>query len=160
MSNAGDMNRTTKFALWGAVGFGVGGAIGGITIVLTEYTGPLLMMKLWFLGLGVFLQGAFGGLALGVANRLSLKRIIVIVISTGTGFIAGLWAGFGIYFIMSMGYRLATFSIVSWGVIAGAIGGLGLGLAIWGWDKILVLTFVGALTCGWQQVYFAHRDWF
>ena len=160
MTKGQEVKRIGRFALFGAIGFGIGSVIGGIAIVLTEYTGPLLMMKLWSLGLGVFLQGAFGGLALGVLNRMSWKRIIVIVISTGTGFLAGLWAGFGVYFVMSMGYSFATFGIVLWGVIAGAIGGLGLGLAIWGWDKILVLSFIGALTCGWQQVYFAYRDWF
>ena len=155
-----EMNRISKFALWGAAGFGSGGAIGGTAIVLIEYTGPLLMMKLWLLGLGVFLQGAFGGLALGLVKRLNWKRITRIVVSTGIGFLAVLWAGFGVYFVMSMGYSLATFGIVLWGVIAGAIGGLGLGLAIWGCDRILVLSFIGALTCGWQQVYFAYRDWF
>ena len=127
------------FALWGAVGFGIGGAIGSIT--------P------WPVGFVV--PGAVGGASLGLALK-GWKRAGLLALAGAVGYVAGLMAAFSIAFTFSdMGGEWWQFIL---GAIIGAVIGVSLGLALRNWVGAGLLALAGAI--GFGIGYAAHLTWY
>jgi len=135
------MKGIARFALWGAIGFCVGGAIGG-TITGDSNT---------FLGFTVL--GVFGGASLGFVSK-GWKGAVFLALAGGAGFIAGTFLSV----IVGMGlgltlpnpineiYRLVSPFIM--GTIIGAVGGIALGLALKDLRGAGLLALAGAIGFG------------
>ena len=135
------MKRITRFALWGAVGFCVGGAIGGaITSNLDTF-------------MGLAILGIFGGASLGFVLK-GWKGAILLALAGGAGFVVGTFLS--VIIGMALGltlpktiseiYGLVTPFIM--GAITGAIGGMALGLALKDWRVAGHLALAGAVGFG------------
>jgi hypothetical protein len=98
------------FALCGATGFGVGGALSFLFLAFV---------------------GAFGGASLGVALRDRKKAVLLAVV----GSIA---FGIGLGFIGMIIWAMTSLSVLG-GVVGGAIGGAALGLAHKGFKGAVTL---------------------
>ena len=128
MTNVQEMKRIARFALYGAVGFGVGGLLAEALPLL----GPVAYVA----------RGALGGAALGLALR---RRAIALALAGGIGFGAGLLALLPLVFDNPFG---GVWDDAFFGAIVGTILGIALGLALWDWQKIIGLALAGALGFG------------
>ncbi len=99
------MKRMVKFALYGAIGFGVGGAIGGVVWVALD--APQL---------GFPILGAVGGASLGFSLKDG-KRAMLLALAGAIGFGVGFLMGF---FIMLTIWEPVHVE----GLFLGAIGGI------------------------------------
>jgi len=135
------MNRIVRFALWGAVGFCVGGAIGGtITSDLNTFVSLAIL-------------GIFGGASLGFVSK-GWKGAIILALASGAGFVFGTFLSV----IIGMGLGLTLpepideiYGLVVpfvMGAITGAVGGMALGLALKDWRGVGLLALAGAVGCG------------
>ena len=135
------MNRIARFTLWGAVGFGIGGAIGGaITSDLNTFVSLAIM-------------GIFGGALLGFVSQ-GWKGAIFLALAGGTGFVIGTFLSV----IVGMGLGLTLpnpiseiYGLVSpfvMGAIIGAVGGVALGLALKDWRGVGLIALAGAVGFG------------
>ena len=124
----GNINIIGKFAIFGAIGFGI-----GLTIIAVIGNAPLLV--------GLFLPGAVGGASLGWALG-GWKKAWPLALAGAIGFGGGRaltiilafafdWYGIGFQAIM--------------GAIMGAIGGLSLGIALKNLAWTRFLTLAGAI---------------
>jgi hypothetical protein len=120
------MKRIVKYVIWGAVGFCVGGAIGGIfTSDLNTFTSLAVL-------------GIFGGASLGFVSK-GWKGAIVLALTGGSGFVFGTFLsviiGMGLGLILPEPineiYRLVVPFVM--GAITGAVGGIAIGLALKDW---------------------------
>ena len=135
------MNRIARFALWGAVGFCVGGAIGGtITSDLNTFVSMAIL-------------GIFGGASLGFVSK-GWKGAIFLALAGGAGFVFGTFLSV----IIGMGLGLTLpepideiYGLVVpfvMGAIIGAIGGIALGIGSKDWRGVGLLALAGAVGCG------------
>jgi len=135
------MKRIVRFALLGAVGFGIGGAIGG---AITSDSSTFL---------GFATLGIFGGASLGFVSK-GWKGAIFLALAGGAGFVVGTFLSV----IIGMGLGLTLpkpineiYSLVApfiMGAIIGAIGGMALGLALKDWRGTGLLALASAVGCG------------
>jgi len=120
-------------ALWGAVGFGVGGAIGGTVWFALEAP---------YLGFPIF--GAIGGASLGFVLESWRKAGILALacaIGLGVGFLTG-------FFIVLTIWEPVHVEGLFLGVAGGAVSGASLGLALRNWEKAGLLALAGAVGFG------------
>ena len=127
------LKNIVKFALLGAVGFGVGW--------LLKVRLPSLQADYWVVFEGV--EGVLGGLALGLAAKRGLKGLATIAVFCGIGFSAGIFLGYLLARLLS----LASIEqyLVAYGLFTGAFGGVALGLTLGGWKRAIVLALAGAI---------------
>jgi len=122
-----------RLVVYGIIGFGVGGAIGGA--VWVAFDAPLL---------GFAILGALGGVSLSLSLK-DWKATVIIALVCAIGF--------------DIGFLLPFFvSLVIWepvygqglfvGAIGGAIGGLSLGFSTKEWSKAWLLALAGAIGFG------------
>lgn len=135
------MERIAKFSLWGAIGFCVGGAIGGaITSNLDTF-------------ISLAILGTFGGAALGFVST-GWKGAVFLALAGGAGFLAGTFLS--VIIGMALGLTLPKpiseiYGLVApfvMGAIIGSIGGVALGLALRNWRGSGLLALAGAVGCG------------
>ncbi len=121
-----------RFVVFGAVGFGVGGAI----------TRPLslLLPGMVAVPLTVLIAGAVGGAALGLALK-NFMRTLILALLGALGLTVGVMAG-------AILGPLFSYSEVPIGAIAGAVVGASLGVAFRDWTAILALAVAGAVGFG------------
>ena len=128
------MKTVGKFALWGAIGFGIGGAIHGLGSELLVVSGK----GTWFVYGGLEIMGASGGASLGLALdnqswkmawRLSLAGAI------------GLASGWIVASYLAWDLQLVWVGYLVWGAILGA----SFGVAMWSWKKVGFLALAGAV---------------
>jgi hypothetical protein len=133
-----ELRRIGKFALYGAIGFGIGGGVaGGLFMDIGYYSD-------WFL-LGFIAFGAIGGLALGLALKDWVRAILLVffgAIATLIGFVLGRI----IFGPVDFAYSYVEITII-WGMIGGAIGGTAVGLVSAGLS-FWILTLAGAIGFG------------
>ena len=116
------MRRLIRFALFGAVGFGIGGLLLGV-VVLLEFNFRFPYLARWAIELLAFVvKGALGGMALGLALRRDKKTLALF--GSG-GFLAG---GLLALFWEPVGIKYTVYSGIT--IIGGALGGAVLGLAL------------------------------
>jgi hypothetical protein len=122
------------FALWGAVGFGIGGATGGIIAVdAATFFGFAIMGGIGGMSLGLALKSwkMAGFLALAGAVGLSIGVLICVFIGLGLGEVLPLpdllWRILGRF------------------TIAGAVTGVALGLPLKGWKEAGFLALAGSI---------------
>jgi len=128
------MNTIGKFAVWGAIGFGVGGAIGGA--VMLAFDVPALVMPLF---------GAIGGIALGLALK-EWKRAVLLALAGAIGLLCGQLLAFGVgYFIVVERGLLSSVAPLISGTVMGAIVGALLALALKDWKGVGLLALAGAI---------------
>ena len=131
------MKRILRFALFGAIGFGIGGLFLGMVGVL-EFNLRFPHLARWAIELLAFVvKGALGGTALGLALGRSKKTLALF--GSG-GFLAG---GLLALFWEPAGIRYTVFSGIA--LFEGALGGAALGLALKSGTKIIVLAIAGSL---------------
>jgi hypothetical protein len=133
-----EMKRIARFALFGAVGFGIGGIVFMIIITQGE-TLPLAFSS-------PAVMGAIGGAALGLALR-DWKVILILTLLGAIGFLTGaiiaLLSGSFIWeFLGDTGFAFFFSAMM------GAIGGAALGLPSFDWRRIIGLALAGALGFG------------
>ncbi len=127
------------FALWGAVGFGIGGAIGG-TIAVDA--------AIFF---GFAIMGGIGGMSLGLALK-SWKMAGFLALAGAVGFPFGLYA----FVFIGLGLEF-TLPNLLWRILgqlytAGAVAGAALGLPLKSWKAACFLALAGAIAfCIAQQ---------
>ncbi len=90
------MKRIAMFALFGAVGFGIGGLFVGPAALLAFALGfqqtviwPSGVIAFAVLGFGFIARGALGGTALGLALRKGRRMIATLALFGAIGFLAG-----------------------------------------------------------------------
>ena len=135
------MKRIARFALWGAVGFCVGGAIAG---AITSDSNTFL---------GFAILGIFGGASLGLVLK-GWKGAVLLAIAGGAGFVVGTFLS--VIIGMGLGLMLPEpvdeiYIIVTpfvMGAIIGAVGGIALGMALKDWRGVGLLALVGAVGFG------------
>ena len=147
------MNKIVRFALWGAVGFGIGGAIGGA--ITSGFDGGSEDFLKLILDSGIL--GIFGGASLGFVSK-GWKGTIFLALAGGAGFFVGNVLSFFILF--PIGYALPESIIEIYefviplliGAITGAIGGIAFRLALKDWRGVGLLALAGAVGFGiaWQ----------
>ena len=104
-----------RCALFGAVGFGIGGIILGITF--------LAPWEAWiFPFFGMLAMGAFGGAALGLALRTGRRKTIGLALFCGIGVLAGFLS----FVLAGENSLIAVFLFSMPGVLAGVALGLAL----------------------------------
>ena len=135
------MNRITRFALWGAVGFCVGGAIAG-AIPGDSNT---------FLSFAIL--GIFGGASLGFVSK-GWKCAVFLALAGGAGFAVGTFLsviigmGLGLTLPKPINDIYGLMAPFTMGAIIGAIGGMALGLALKDWRGAGLLALAGAIGFG------------
>ena len=135
------MNRIAKFALWGAIGFCVGGAIAG---AITSDSNTFLSFAI---------LGIFGGASLGFVSK-GWKGAVLLAFAGGVGFVVGTFLSV----IIGMGLGLTLpepideiYGLVNpfvMGAIIGAVGGIALGIASKDWRGLGLLALASAIGCG------------
>jgi len=127
------MKSIVRFALFGAIGFG----IGGITI------GMGLSVSMVVAGIGFAAMGALGGASLGLALRRKVATLALLgAIGFSTGILAGLFIG-GV-----IGGENLDIAMLLAFAVTGMIGGAALGLALRNWRKTIALALAGVLGFG------------
>jgi hypothetical protein len=125
------MRRTSliRFAVLGAVGFGIGGAI---TRPLSLLLPGIVALPLTFL-----IAGAVGGASLGLALK-DWRRVVILAVLGALGLTVGVMVGLmlGSFF---------SYSEVPITVIVGVVVGASLGVAFLDWKTILALAIAGAV---------------
>ncbi len=118
-----------RFVIFGAVGFGIGGAI----------TRPLslLLPGMVALPLTVLIAGAVGGASLGLALK-DFRRVVILAVLGALGLTVGVMVGLmlGSFF---------NYSEVPITVIVGVVVGASLGAAFLDWRPIGALAIAGAV---------------
>ncbi len=127
------MKRITKFTLWGAIGFFIGWAIGGVLLVLEE---PYL---------GFPISGAIGGASLGFALE-GWRKAGVLALACAIGFGIGLLAAF--FIVLTVWEPPEHVEGLFLGAVGGTAGGASLGLALRSWEKVGLLALAGAIGFG------------
>jgi hypothetical protein len=153
------MKRISRFALFGAVGF----CIGGIFPVLAMFLAfafafergeswHIWVITLVILGAGFFAKGSIGGKALKLALRKSQRSASSLALYGAIGFIVGGFLRFFLPAIFSgaggLWYPVISFSAFLLDGFEGAIGGAAMGLALKDMRKILGLALAGFLGFG------------
>ena len=118
------------FALWGMIGFGIGGAIGGA--IWVAFDAPHL---------GFAILGAVGGASLGVASQ-GWKKAWLLALACAIGFDIG--------FLIAFFIPLAVWEPIHGqglliGAIGGAIGGASIGIALKDWKRAGLLSLASAI---------------
>ena len=153
MMKAQEIKRIAKFALFGAVGFGIGGVIigAGFLAKLTAEEGIGLIL------LGGIATGAIGGAALGLALNRGWRKTALLAIAGAVSFSAGAFlailpVGFLVwlrdYWLFGYPNIEEVWLFVVFGSVLGLVGGAGLGLAMRGCGTSLGLAIAGALGFG------------
>jgi len=119
---------------WGAVGFGIGGAIEGTVWVALEAR---------YLGIPIF--GAIGGVSLGLALE-GWKRAVVLALAGAIGFGVGFLIGF--FIVLAVWEPMYYIEGLFLGAVGGSVGGASLGLALRNWGKAGLLALAGAVGFG------------
>jgi hypothetical protein len=125
-----------RFVLFGALGFGIGGAIGGPLIMFL----PGLVPGLVGLPLTLFVGGSVGGAALGLALR-DWRRVVILALLGALGLTVGVMAGL----ILGSFFNYPEVPIT---VMVGAVVGASLGVAFLDWRTIVALAVAGAAGFG------------
>ena len=125
--------RIIRFALFGAIGFGIGGIIIGMGLSVSLVVG----------GIGFAAMGALGGASLGLALR---RKVATLALLGAIGFLTGILAGF--FIGEELGGENLGLAIFLAFAVTGMIGGAALGLALRNWRKIIGLALAGALGFG------------
>jgi hypothetical protein len=112
-----------RFTLLGAVGFGIGVAIG------TSLA-----------GLGTLLGGPVGGAALGLALKDFRRAVFMALLGA-----LGLFLGVSIALMVGSYF---SYPVMPTAAFVGAILGAALGLAFGDWRRVLILGVVGSVGCG------------
>jgi hypothetical protein len=118
------------FALLGVVGFGIGGAIGGV--IWVAFDAPHL---------GFAVLGAVGGAFLGVATQ-GWKKAWIMALASAIGFDIGFLFSFFILLAIwepSNGHGLLI------GAIGGFTGGVSIGIVLKGWKRIVLFSLASAI---------------
>ncbi len=125
-----------KFVVLGAVGFGIGGAIGSLLIMFL----PVRVA----LPLTILIAGAVGGASLGVALR-DFRRVAILAGLGALSLFIGLFAGLilGSFF---------NYSVVLIAAMVGAVVGASLGLAFDDWTTNVALAVGGAVGFGFGSL--------
>ena len=119
-----------RFVLFGAVGFGIGGATGSLGVFYMPGVGLLL---------GPLIGGAVGGASLGLA-LMDFRRVLILALLGALGLAVGIMAG------LIIGSRFFYFSSdLPITMTVGAVVGASLGVAFKDWRAILVLVVAGAV---------------
>jgi hypothetical protein len=113
-----------RFVVLGAVGFGMGGAIG-------TFLFPF----------GILLGGAVGGASLGLALR-DFRRVVILAGLGALGLLMGVFAG------LTLGAGFFNYASVPIAAIVGAVVGALLGAAFRDWRTIVALAVAGAVGFG------------
>lgn len=118
-----------RFAVFGAIGFGVGGTI-AISSTLVPIPLPVSVLD----------GGTVGGASLGLALR-DWRKAVMLALLGALGLVAGVFATLSVasYF---------NYSSVAMGALVGAVIGASLGVAFSGWRLILGLAVAGAVGFG------------
>ena len=138
------MKRIATFVLWGAIGFGVGGAIGGAIwfgFELPQY--------------GFAVMGAIGGASLGLASR-SWKMAGLLALAGAIGFGIGLLLGF--FIVLAVWGPPVHVERLFRGAVGGVVGGILLGIALRNRLAVVLLALTGAL--GFGVAMQAHLGWY
>jgi hypothetical protein len=143
MSNNQETRGIAQFALFGAIGFGIGGIITGFGWGISEV----------MLGIGFSLTGALGGASLGLA----LKRKIILLSALGA-------VGFLVVFLFSFftrwfAYENLVSTILLVAIIPYLIGGILLGAALWNWKAIICLSLTGCFGFFIGMILFMMIGW-
>ena len=148
------MKKIAMFALFGAVGFGIGGLFPGPAALFafaasfqrTDW--PSAVIALAILGFGFATEGALGGTALGLALGKGRRMTAALALFGGIGFVAGGFLGaslcYSFLFFRSGGGMLQV-APPGIALLDGALGGAALGLALRDGRKIIGLALAGAL---------------
>ena len=123
----------SAFTLWGALGFGIGGAIGGA--IWVAFDAPHF---------GFAILGAVGGASLGLVLK-DRKTAGLLALAGAIGFGIGFLAGF---FILLVVWQPSHLQGVLTGAIGGAVGGALLGIACRSWKSVRVLALASAIGFG------------
>jgi hypothetical protein len=120
-----------RFVLLGAVGFGVGGAIGGFS-ALVPFPIPLTLT--------LPVAGAVGGASLGLALK-DWRRVVFLAVLGALGLTVGVFAGLilGSFF---------SYPEAPTGALVGAVVGALLGVAFLDWRTIVALAVSGGVGFG------------
>ena len=129
---ATERRSIAAFILWGAVGFGIGGAIGGIIAVDAAI----------FFGFAI--MGGIGGMSLGLALK-SWKMAGFLALAGAAGFPSG--AFICVFIGLGLGEVLPDllWRILGINTIAGAVGGAALGLPLNSGKAAGFLALAGAI---------------
>ena len=124
----------SAFALLGAFGFGIGGAVGG---------------TIWFAfdapHLGFAVLGGVGGAVVGSALLEERNRMVLLALASAMGFDVGFLAGF----LIVLTLWEPTYSRLLIGALGGLVGGGALGLLAWrDWKRAGILALASALGFG------------
>lgn len=120
-----------RFVIFGAIGFGIGGATASLMLFYIEG---------WGLLLGPLIGGALGGASLGLALK-SFRRVLFLALLSLLGLTVGVMAG------LSLGSFFNYFPVAI-AAIVGAVVGASLGLAFGDRRTIVALAAAGAVGFG------------
>ena len=134
------MNRTAWFTLWGALGFSIGGAIGGILVSLEQ---PII-------GFPIF--GAISGVSLGFTLG-GWRKAGILALACGIGLGIGFMIAF--FIVLAVWGPPVRVEGLFRGAVGGAFCGVSLGLALRSWGKVGLLALAGAVGFGIA----AQFDW-
>jgi hypothetical protein len=168
------MKRIFRFALFGAIGFCIGGIFPVLAMFLafafTFERGEswyIWVITLVILGAGFFVKGSIGGKALKLALRKSQRSASPLALYGAIGFIVGGFLRFFLPAILSgtggLWYPEISFSAFLLDGFEGAIGGAAMGLALKDMRKIIGLALAGffGFGLGWMIAnYLGYRlEW-
>jgi len=117
------------FVILGAIGFGIGGAIGGPLITFLPGGVALLLWPL--------VGGAVGGASLGLALK-DFRRVLILALLGALGLTLGVMTGL----VLGSFFNYSTVAIAA---LVGAVVGASLGVAFRDWRTILALAVAGAV---------------
>src|SRR5919107_555619 len=130
-----------RFVLFGAVGFGIGGAIAGACWPLAVYTSGASALLL-------ILSGALGGASLGLAlkdRRKTMSLAALGIVGFSVGGIVVLLVGFGVFAPIPALTGSADYGVRGvMGILGGAVVGGSLGLAFGNGRRVATLAVAGA----------------
>ncbi len=142
----GGRRMTANLALWGAIGFLIGGLVNILPMVLVEFGGG--MIDFLDEALGVAVLGGLGGTALGLSLSKVRRRTIAVALLGGIGVVAGGFLGAFLshsFLFFRSGGGMLQVAPPGIALLDGALGGVVLGLALRGGRTIIGLGFAGSL---------------
>ena len=122
-----------RFVVFGAVRFGIGGAIYGPSSFLL----PGIVAVL----LALLAGGAVGGASLGLSLK-DFRQVLILAVLGALGLTVGVFAG------LIIGSSFFNYSEVAIGAIVGAVVGASLGVPFLDWRTIVALVVAGAVGFG------------